>query len=178
MHIAIAVLAFLLAAPSAALAQRLQLDHLDRLGSQATNTVNLTLDPGLLRMAAAILTGQRQADVALGVLNDLQGIYIRSFEFDRDNAYPQSDVDAVRKQLEAPGWSPLVQVDGRNDREVVQIYSWREGDVSRGMAILVAEPRELTVVNIVGSIDLTRLGALQGQFGIPRLPDAPGRSGN
>ena len=178
MRITLALLACLLAVPSAALAQRLQLDHLDRLGSQATNTVNLTIDPALLRMAAGILTGQRQADVALGLLNDLQGIYIRSFEFDRDNAYAQTDVDAVRKQLAAPGWSPLVQVDGRGDREVVQIYNWREGDVSRGMAILVAEPRELTVVNIVGSIDLTRLGALQGQFGIPRLPDVPRPSGN
>jgi hypothetical protein len=177
MKIAIVFLGCLLVAPAAAHAQRLQLDHLDRLGGQATNTVNLTIDPALVRMAAGILTGQRQADVALGLLNDLQGIYIRSFEFDRDNAYDQSDVDAVRKQLAAPGWSPLVQLDGRGDREVVQIYNWREGDTSRGIAILVAEPRELTVVNVVGSIDLTRLGALQGQFGIPRLPDVSGPSG-
>jgi hypothetical protein len=25
----------------------------------------------------------------------------------------------------------------------------------------------------IGPIDLTKLGALQGNFGIPRLPDAP-----
>jgi hypothetical protein len=176
MKMTIAILASLLFVP-AAQAQRLQLDHLDRLGSQASNSVNLTLDPTLLRIAAGLLGGNRQDNAALGMLEDLQGIYIRSFEFDRDNAYAQSDVDAVRKQLASPGWSPLVQVDSTGDREGVQIYSWREGDASRGMAILVAEPRELTVVNIVGSIDLTRLGALQGQFGIPRLPDAtaPGR---
>ena len=40
----------------------------------------------------------------------------------------------------------------------------------RCLAILVAEPRELTVVNIVGPIDLTRLAAMRGQFGIPNVP--------
>ena len=176
MKLTIAILAFLFIAPAAAMAQRLQLDHLDRLGGQATNSVNLTIDPTLLRIAAGLIGGNRD-NAALAMLEDLQGIYIRSFEFDRDNAYAQSDVEAVRKQLAAPGWSPHVQVDSP-EREVVQIYSWREGDASRGMAILVAQPRQLTVVNIVGSIDLTRLGALQGQFGIPRLPDVPGRSRN
>jgi hypothetical protein len=29
---------------------------------------------------------------------------------------------------------------------------------------------ELTIVNIVGPIDLSKLPLLQGQFGIPKLP--------
>src|SRR5436190_624936 len=36
-----------------------------------------------------------------------------------------------------------------------------------GIAILVAEPKELTVVNIVGPVDLDKLSALGGKFGIP-----------
>jgi hypothetical protein len=52
--------------------------------------------------------------------------------------------------------------------ELVQIYGWREGNQSGGLAILVAEPRELTIVNIVGSIDIDRLAELEGQFGIPK----------
>jgi hypothetical protein len=39
-----------------------------------------------------------------------------------------------------------------------------------GLAVIVAEPRSLTVVNVVGRIDLEKLGALAGQFGIPHLP--------
>ena len=53
-------------------------------------------------------------------------------------------------------------------------YCGREGNASGGLAILVAQPAELTVVNIVGPMDLAKLGALQGQFGIPPLPPAPG----
>ena len=45
-----------------------------------------------------------------------------------------------------------------------------EGNRSSGLVILVAEPRELTVVNIVGPIDLNRLASLKGQFGIPDVP--------
>jgi hypothetical protein len=34
------------------------------------------------------------------------------------------------------------------------------------MAIITARPRELTIVNIVGPIDLAKLGQLQGQLGL------------
>lgn len=172
----IAAFAVLLAAPAPSLAQgpQLQLDHLDRLAAAAAETVNITIDPAMLKLAGAVLKDERRNAAATDMLNDLKGIYIRSFEFDQDNAYTPDDVSAVRKQLAAPGWSRLVEVDSKRDRELVEIYSWREGDSSGGLAILVAEPRELTIVNIVGPIDLTRLRALQGQFGIPQLPDVTG----
>jgi hypothetical protein len=188
MKIMTLALALLLIAPGAALAQgaRLQLDFLDRLEAQAVESVNITIDPAMLKMAAGLLDSDRRNDAALAMLNDIQGIYVRSFEFDRDNAYTQGDVDDVRKQLAAPGWSRMVEVETRAERsaekngvktsagglELVQVYGWREGNQSGGLAILVAEPRELTIVNIVGPIDLARLGALQGQFGIPVLPRA------
>ena len=41
-----------------------------------------------------------------------------------------------------------------------------------GLAIIVAEPQELTVVNPVGQINLASLGTLQGQLGLPILPNA------
>jgi hypothetical protein len=38
-----------------------------------------------------------------------------------------------------------------------------------GLAIISAEPRQLTLVNIIGPIDLEKLSQLQGQLGIPKL---------
>ena len=110
-------------------------------------------------------------------LAGVKGIYVRSFEFERENAYTPADVSAIRKQLMVPGWARLVTVDSKRDRELVEVYSWQEGNTSGGLAILVVEPMELTVVNIVGPIDLTTLGALQGNFGIPRLPVDPPPAG-
>jgi hypothetical protein len=196
MNIMTIALAVLLIAPGSALAQgpstspgtggRLQLDFLDRLEAQAVESVDITIDPAMLKMAAGFLTSERRNDAALAMLDGIQGIYVRSFEFNRDNAYTQDDLNAVQKQLAAPGWSKMVEVETKAERsedrngvktstgglELVQIYGWRDGNQPGGLTILVAEPRELTIVNIVGPIDFARLGALQGQFGIPSLPSA------
>jgi Domain of unknown function (DUF4252) len=161
----------LLVTPTSALAQgaRLQLDHLDRLSSQAAETVNLALDPAMLKLASAFLKADGDQAAVKEMLSEVSGIYVRSFEFDRDNAYSSDDVTTIRKQLSNPGWAKLVTIDSKRDRDSAEIYSWREGNESGGLAILVAEPRALTVVNIVGRIDLAKLAALQGNFGIPRL---------
>lgn len=38
-----------------------------------------------------------------------------------------------------------------------------------GLVVIAAEPREFTIVNIVGPIDLDQLSSLGGQFGIPKV---------
>jgi hypothetical protein len=40
---------------------------------------------------------------------------------------------------------------------------------ANGLAIIASEPREFTIVNIVGAVDLEKLRQLEGQFGIPKL---------
>ncbi len=37
------------------------------------------------------------------------------------------------------------------------------------MAIVSAKPKELCIVTMAGLIDAQHLGALEGQFGIPRI---------
>jgi hypothetical protein len=172
MKITMTVWMFLMVVPASALAQdaRLQLDHLDRLASQAAQSVNVTIDPAMLKLATAFLKEDGEQAALKEMLAGITGIYVRTFEFERENAYTPDDVNVIRRQLTTPGWARLVTVDSKRDAELVEIYSWREGNGSGGLAILVANPTELTIVNIVGPIDLTKLGALQGNFGIPRLP--------
>ena len=38
-----------------------------------------------------------------------------------------------------------------------------------GLALIASEPRQFTIVNIVGAIDLDKLHKLEGQFGVPKL---------
>lgn len=168
MRTTIALLTVLLAAPAAASAQRLQLDSLDRFAGRAAETVNLTISSEMLRFAGAFMKGQGDEAQVKELLSELKGIYVRAYEFDEDQNYG-AELDAVRKQLTAPGWAPLVSVDSKRAREIVEIYHWPDGKGSGGMAILVAEPRELVIVNIVGAIDLEKLRLLQGQFGIPKI---------
>ena len=171
MNKTLALIAFLVIAPATAFAQgaKLDLSRLDRLADKAEEAVNVDIPSAMLALGGSFLKGGGDQAAAKELLSNLKGIYIRSFEFDHDNGYTSDDVDAIRKQLSAPGWSKIMSVDSKRDRELTEIYSWQEGGGSGGLAIVVAEPMELTVVNIVGPIDLSKLPMLQGQFGIPNI---------
>ena len=43
------------------------------------------------------------------------------------------------------------------------------GDAVTGLLIISAEPKQFTVVNIVGPVDIDKLAGLEGQFGIPHI---------
>ena len=68
-----------------------------------------------------------------------------------------------------PGWDRLVGVRSKRDGENAEVYTLTQGDKIVGVAIIAADPKRLTVVNIVGSIDVERLGDLDGDFGVPRV---------
>src|SRR3984957_5216400 len=155
-----------LAAPPAPIT----LPNFDALTDKATQSVNITLDSNLLGLAAGFLDSSKPEDAAAKELvAGLQGIYVRSFTFDKDFAYSMADVDAVRKQLAAPGWQRLVGVRSGKEKANVDIYISVDAGRANGLAIISSEPRQLTIVNIVGSIDLQKLHKLEGKFGIPKL---------
>jgi hypothetical protein len=163
----LALLALLLAAPGSAFAQRLQLDALNRLAERASESVNIDLDPALLRMGLLFMKADGDEKELKAMLSELKGIYVRAFEFATDVDI-SNELNGLRKQLMTPGWTRLVSVDSKRDGEVVEIYSWLEGDASGGLAIIAGERNEITVVNIVGRFDLAKLGALKG-LGIPDI---------
>jgi len=148
----------------------LKLPDFDVLASKASESVTITLDSKLLGMAARFLDTDDPEDAAAReAIAGLKGIYVRSYTFDDEFAYPLSDIDAVRKQLAAPGWQKLVEVRSRKERTAVDIYVWQVADRANGLAIIASEPRQFTIVNIVGSIDLDKLHKLEGHFGVPDL---------
>jgi hypothetical protein len=158
-------LAALLATP--AFAQKLNLDF-PGLEERADEVVDITLDADMLRMAAKFFGTKTADDRALrDMVNGLEGIYVRSYEFAKDGEYDRGLVDRVRGQLGA-NWKPLVTVRSKK-KENVNIFADMRGDKIYGLVVISAEPREFTVVNIVGPVDIERLSSLEGQFGIPHV---------
>jgi hypothetical protein len=164
---------FALLAPTLAWAApnpRLVLPEFPALAQKATESVVISLDAGLLAMAGRFLNGDDPQDAATKeILKGLQGIYIRSYTFDKDAAYLQTDIDAVRNQLSAPGWNRLVETRSRKSRANVDIYIMVANNQATGLVLIASEPRQFTIVNIVGAIDLDKLHKLEGQFGVPKL---------
>ncbi|HZN11728.1 MAG TPA: DUF4252 domain-containing protein [Blastocatellia bacterium] len=150
---------------------KLRIDQLDRLGEKAAEAVEVTLDQGMLQIAAKALSSTRSPDEAKikELIQGLKGVYVRVFEFDGPGGYTAEDVELIRAQLRAPGWTKIVGVRSRREGDNVDVYTMLEGGNVAGLAIIAAEPRELTVVNIVGPIDLEKLSELEGKFGIPHL---------
>jgi Domain of unknown function (DUF4252) len=158
-----------LALPGVAQAGKLELRNLEKLADKAAEVNDITLDGSLLQLAVAVMKNSHDPDAAqmTEMIKDLKGIYVKSFEFDSPGQYSQKDVQAVRSQLTGPGWQRIVTSYSKRDGERDEVYLLKDSEKINGIVVLVAEARELTVVNIVGSIDPEKLGKLAGHFGIP-----------
>jgi hypothetical protein len=160
------------AAPWTAQAQemRLQLSSLDKFEARATDSVDVTLDGKLLELARAFLSSKKPKEAAIkDVVAGLKGVYVKVFGFDKEGEYTSADLDTIRTQLSAPTWSRMVGVKSKKDGEKVEVYMTMTGTQIGGIAVIATEPKQLTVVNIVGTIDLDKLVRLSGHFGIPSI---------
>jgi hypothetical protein len=94
---------------------------------------------------------------------------VRVFEFDKPGEYSSSDLEPIRSQLRQPGWNKIVGVINRRGGDNVDVHLKYQADNIVGVAIISADPMELTIVNIIGPIDLEKVRQLEGQLGIPKL---------
>jgi hypothetical protein len=143
---------------------------LDQLTAKAAETVDVTLDSSMLKLAGRFLSDKKSDEAqAKKLLGGLKGIYVRSYEFENAGEYSMADVESVRSQLRGPGWSRIVGVRSKKDGENAEVYVKNSGDQIGGLVVIATEPKELTIVNIVGTIDPEQLSDLGGQFGIPKV---------
>ncbi len=149
----------------------LRLPNFDAIASKAVKTVDISLDTSLLGLAAGFMDASKPDDAEVKeLISSLKGVYVRSYTFSEDFVYPEADVDALRKQLSEPGWQRLVAVHDSPRHSNVDIYISVGRGRANGLAIIASQPREFTIVNIIGAIDLKKLHQLQGKFGIPQMP--------
>ncbi|HEX8128476.1 MAG TPA: DUF4252 domain-containing protein [Pyrinomonadaceae bacterium] len=155
-------------------APRLQLDNEASLAQKASEMIDVNLDENLLRIIPKKITTKtddgKTIDVG-SIIAGLRGVYVRSYGFTNEGEYGEANLAGVRAQLRAPGWARLVNIIKKKagDNTHVEVYMMTSTGRIDGIAILALEPRRLTFVNIVGSIDLEKLSQLEGQFGIPEL---------
>jgi len=144
--------------------------NVERLAAKAVETVNVTVDGALLQLAGKFLSStdpdQKQIKT---LISSLKGIYVRSFKFESAGEYTEGDVESLRSQLRGQEWSRIVNVTSKNGGDNVDVaYKMDKGKIA-GLVVIAAEPKELTIVNIIGPIDLEQLSSLGGQFGIPKV---------
>src|SRR5512140_2574201 len=105
---AILIVLTLLAVP-AVFAQRLKIELPAGLAERAAEPVDITLDGDLLRPASKFMSddGSTGGRAARDMVRNLKGIYVRSFEFDKEGEYDRGIIGKLRAQL-GPGWQKVV----------------------------------------------------------------------
>jgi hypothetical protein len=156
-----------LAMPLAAQQFKFNLDHLE---PKAADTVDVSLSGSVLQFAAKYLDGNDPEEAQVKkLLSGISAIYVKSLSFKNEGTWSKADLDSVRGQLREPEWSRIVGVKSTEDGETVDVYVRNEKQKVTGVAVIASEPKQLTVVNIVGAVDLDSLADLSGHFNIPKL---------
>jgi len=148
---------------------RLQMSSLDHLAAKASQTIDVNIDQRLMLLAAKVFDDKDEDERQIKkLITGLKGVYVKSFEFETEGQYAAADIETIRTQLRGPGWTRLVNVTSKKDG-MLEVYLLFNGDAVGGMAVLHTDDKELTVVNIVGPVDVDKLAKLEGQLGIPDL---------
>jgi len=155
----------LCAAASTAAAQesgRIRLESLDALGAKADQAVNVNIDGILIRFAGGFLSNEEADEKEVKeLITGLRGVYVRNYEFKAAGQYMESELSQIRSQLSGPGWSRVMSFRGRGgEMGDAEFYVARAGERVEGLVVLASNPKEVTVINIVGSVDLEKLQRL------------------
>jgi hypothetical protein len=147
---------------------QLKLPSFAGLQQKATESVDITIGSFALGIMGRLMDDDDQDSAEMKkLIGGLKSVQVRNYQFASDFAYSKDDIDSVRSQLSGPAWTQLVQVHDQKKNEDVGIYVAMDDHKVTGFAVLASEPREFTIVNIVGAVDLGKIAALQKQLGLP-----------
>ena len=142
------------------------------LAARASDVTEVTLGKNMLGFAAKFMSGKDEDEAATRrLIEGLQGIYVREYEFDKEGEYSMEEIEQVRRTFETSEWSPIVRERERKGRETTDVMMKMVNGESHGIFVLEADPKELTIVLILGPIHMEDLGKLKGLSGLGALGD-------
>lgn len=150
---------------------RLHYDKLNGLENRARDVVEVNVDGKILELAKRV-TGKLNDEKAKKVaqaISGLRGIYVRVYNFEKENEYNVADIDQIRAQLNSPGWERLANVRSKHNNQRVDVYTMFTGDKMDGVAVMISESRRVALVNVIGMIDIEMLAELSGKLNIPNI---------
>jgi hypothetical protein len=140
------------------------------LAARASDVTEVTLGKNMLAFAAKIMNGKDDDDVETRkLIEGLDGIYVREYEFDKEGQFSADEVDQLRKYFETSEWSSIVKERQHKTGESTDVMVKLVNGESHGMFILNVEPKELTIVLILGPVHMDDLSKLKGLSGLGAL---------
>jgi Domain of unknown function (DUF4252) len=142
------------------------------LAAKASNVTEVTLGKNMLGFAAKFMNGKDSDEASTRqLIQGLDGIYVRQYEFDKEGVYSTDEVEKLRQHFETTEWMPVVREREHKGSESTDVLVKMVNGEPRGLFILSAEPKELSIVLILGPIRMDQLGALGSLGGLSALAD-------
>jgi hypothetical protein len=142
------------------------------LAARASNVTEVTMGKNMLAFAAKFMNGKDKDEAATQqLIEGLDGIYVRSYEFDKEGQYSMEEIEKLRQAFETSEWTPMVRERERKTGETTDVMVKLVNGEAHGLFILTVEPKELTIVLILGPIRMEDLGKLKGIGGLGVLGD-------
>src|SRR5215472_5970062 len=90
--------------------QPMEIKGLDGLKDKASEVVDVTLNKDMLKSGASFLGSGKDQDQEKikKLVEGLESIVVKSFEFEKNGAYTQIQLDDIARQMSQPGWNLIV----------------------------------------------------------------------
>ena len=149
----------------------LRFNRLSLLENKAQDVVEVNIDGKLLDLEKRVMVkvNDPNSKKVAQAISGLKGIYVRVYNFEKENEYNLGDIDEIRTQLNAPGWEKLANVRSKKNNQKVDVYTMFTGDQMSGVAVVVSDSKSIAVVNVIGPIDIDLLAEMSGKLNIPKI---------
>ena len=97
----------------------------------------VTLGKNMLAFAAKFMNGKDEDEAATRqLIEGLDGIYVREYEFDKEGQYSMDEIEKLRQYFETSEWSPIVRERERKTGETTDVMVKLVNGETHGMFIL------------------------------------------
>ncbi|MBT8147016.1 MAG: DUF4252 domain-containing protein [Gammaproteobacteria bacterium] len=139
--------------------------------------VEVSLKEPLLRLITNILRNNEEE--AAQFISTLIRVNVRVFDSSRiDTDLMSQAMSAVAQRLDTDSWERVVRVREGTDYVDVYFRLSEDAELIQGIAIMVTEPDETVLVNIVGDISPDDISAIGKRFDIDELAEIEVHNGN
>jgi hypothetical protein len=139
------------------------------LAKKANNVVKVSVSKSMLDLVAGFIPADDADSAKIKKLaSKLQGIFVRSYEFEEAGDFSPHDLDPLRKIITGTGWNCVISVHNKKNNEDTDVCVRQDGDKILGLAVVSTEPKKFTIINVLGPISPEDLALLR-EFGVPDI---------
>ena len=128
----------------------------EKFAKNASDVTEVNLDPTML---GAVNKGGNA-----GIAKKLDFIVVHSYTYDQPGMYRQEDLEEYRQRLAGNGWKCFIHERSKKESSDICQRGGATDSDTRELAILTAEPKEITFVHLKGRMSLGEM-SMMGQMG-------------